>query len=128
MENFNHYSVMLKEAVDGLAIKPDGIYVDCTAGGGGHSLEIVKRLTDGGHLYAIDQDVEAIAAATKRLGDYLDRVTFIHDNFVNVKQALAELEVIALVILSVVVILVSVLLAVVIIESKPKGRLNVVKA
>ena len=93
MENFNHYSVMLKEAVDGLAIKPDGIYVDCTAGGGGHSLEIVKRLTEGGHLYAIDQDMDAIAAAKNRLADYLERVTFIHDNFVNVKQALAQLGV-----------------------------------
>lgn len=90
MEGFNHYSVMLKETVDGLDIKPDGVYVDCTAGGGGHSLEIVKRLSEKGHLYAIDQDINAIEAASVRLRDYLDRVTFVHDNFVNVKEALAE--------------------------------------
>ena len=75
MEGFNHYSVMLKETVDGLDIKPDGVYVDCTAGGGGHSLEIVKRLSEKGHLYAIDQDINAIEAARERLADYLDQVT-----------------------------------------------------
>ena len=63
---FSHKSVLLMPAVDGLAVKPDGVYVDCTAGGGGHSLEIAKRLS-GGRLICFDKDGEAIAAAKKRL-------------------------------------------------------------
>ena len=62
--NFEHYSVMLKECIDGLNIKPNGLYVDCTAGGGGHSYAIAERLTEGGKLIAIDRDPEAIAAVT----------------------------------------------------------------
>jgi 16S rRNA (cytosine1402-N4)-methyltransferase len=78
---FKHRSVLLDECIDALNIKPDGIYVDGTAGGGGHSLEIVKRLTDGGRLIAIDRDDAAIAAAGKRLADYSERVTFVRNNF-----------------------------------------------
>ncbi|MBR6515210.1 MAG: 16S rRNA (cytosine(1402)-N(4))-methyltransferase RsmH [Clostridia bacterium] len=83
MAEFNHYSVLLNEAVEGLCIKPDGVYIDGTAGGGGHSLEIAKRL-DGGHLYCVDQDSDAIAAATERLKDHLTKVTFVKDNFENI--------------------------------------------
>ncbi|MBE6573912.1 MAG: 16S rRNA (cytosine(1402)-N(4))-methyltransferase RsmH [Ruminococcaceae bacterium] len=84
MSDFKHYSVMLSEAVDGLNIKPDGIYMDGTAGGGGHSYEIASRLTTG-KLFCVDQDSDAIAAATKRLEPFLDRVEFIKDNFENLK-------------------------------------------
>ena len=80
--SFSHYSVMLKECIDALDIKPDGIYVDGTAGGGGHSFEIAKRLTTG-RLIAIDQDADAIAAAGKRLEPYGDKVTLVRDNFSN---------------------------------------------
>ena len=72
---FKHYSVMLAETVDGLDIKPDGIYVDCTLGGGGHSEEILKRLSDmggKGKLVSIDRDSEAIASAGERLKKYGD--------------------------------------------------------
>ncbi len=93
MAEFKHYSVMLNEAIKGLAIKADGVYVDCTAGGGGHSLAIVERLSEKGHLYAIDQDRDALKAASERLAGYEDRVTFIENNFVNVKNALLELGV-----------------------------------
>ena len=72
--NFSHRSVLLDECIEGLNIDPAGIYVDGTAGGGGHSLEIVKRLTAGGRLIAIDRDDAALAAASKRLADYSDRV------------------------------------------------------
>lgn len=85
--NFSHRSVLLDECIEGLNIKPDGIYVDGTAGGGGHSLEIVKRLTDGGRLIAIDRDAAAIEAAGERLRDYSDRVTFVRNNFSSVKES-----------------------------------------
>lgn len=80
---FNHYSVMLCETVDGLNIKKGGIYVDCTTGGAGHSLEILKRLekAGGGRLICIDQDPDALAAASIRLKDYKDSVTFVKGNF-----------------------------------------------
>lgn len=81
--NFSHRSVLLDECIEALDIKPDGIYVDGTAGGGGHSLEIVKRLK-GGRLIAIDRDDAAIAAAGERLRDYADRVTFVRNNFSSV--------------------------------------------
>ena len=81
MQEFVHYSVLLDECIEALNIKPDGLYVDGTAGGGGHSLEIAKRLTEGGRLIAIDRDDAAIAAATARLADYSDRVTFVRNNF-----------------------------------------------
>ena len=87
---FSHYSVLLNESIDGLNIKPNGIYVDCTLGGGGHSLEILKRL-ENGRLIAVDQDADAIAASRVRLADYLDKVTFVHDNFSNIGSALDEL-------------------------------------
>ena len=80
MMEFSHYSVLLGECIEGLDIKPDGIYVDGTAGGGGHSFEIAKRLTTG-RLIAIDQDEDAIAAAGKRLSPFSDRVTLVRNNF-----------------------------------------------
>lgn len=90
---FNHVSVLLREAVDGLNIKPDGIYVDGTLGGGGHSLEIAKRLTEGGHLYGIDRDMDAIEAAGERLKEYSDRFTAVHGNFYNAAEILDKLGV-----------------------------------
>ena len=89
--NFSHRSVLLDECIENLNIKPDGIYVDGTAGGGGHSLEIVKRLTAGGRLIAIDRDDAAIAAATQRLDGYLDRVTFVRNNFSSAAEVCLEL-------------------------------------
>lgn len=91
MSGFSHYSVMLHEAVDGLAVS-DGVYVDCTAGGGGHSLEIVKRIGNG-RLVAVDQDMTAISAARERLCDYLDKVTFVNENFENIASALDRLSI-----------------------------------
>lgn len=85
---FSHYSVMLKEAVDGLNVKPDGKYVDCTTGGGGHSYEIASRLGENGHLFCFDRDPDAIAAATKRLAPFLDKITFINRNFGDAGDAL----------------------------------------
>jgi 16S rRNA (cytosine1402-N4)-methyltransferase len=90
MENkFSHYSVLLNECIDGLNIRPNGLYVDCTAGGGGHSYEIAKRLTEGGHLIAIDQDADAIRAASERLSPFSNRVTFVQNNFSEIKSILA---------------------------------------
>ena len=89
---FNHYSVLLQETIEELQIKPDGIYVDGTLGGGGHSKEIAKRLTTG-HLYGFDQDDAAIAAAGERLKDYQDQVTIIRNNYCNARAALYELGV-----------------------------------
>lgn len=91
--NFSHRSVLLDECIESLAIKPDGVYVDGTTGGGGHSLEIVKRLTDGGRLIAIDRDDAAIKAASERLRDYLDRVTFVRNNFSSAADVCRELGV-----------------------------------
>ena len=78
----NHYSVMLKQSIDALEIKPDGIYIDGTLGRGGHSREILKRL-DKGHLYTFDLDSQAIEESKENLAEYLDKVTFIHDNYKN---------------------------------------------
>lgn len=86
---FKHYSVLLNEAVEGLDIKEDGIYVDCTLGGAGHSLEILKRLKNG-KLYAFDQDSVALENAKEKLAEYSDKVVFIKSNFVNLKEKLAE--------------------------------------
>ncbi len=86
---FNHYSVMLNETIESLNIKPDGIYVDGTLGGGGHSLEIAKRLTTG-HLYGIDQDEAAIEAASERLKDYKDNFTAIRANYKDAVSILKE--------------------------------------
>ena len=85
---FKHTSVLLQEVIEGLKIRPDGKYLDGTLGGAGHSSEIAKRLTEGGHLYGIDQDEEAIAAATVRLKPYEDRVTILRDNYVNAVERL----------------------------------------
>ena len=82
---FDHISVMLNEAVTGLNIKEDGIYVDCTLGGGGHSSKILSQLTSG-HLYAFDQDETAIKAAQAKLSEISDHFTIIHSNFVHLKE------------------------------------------
>lgn len=86
---FNHYSVMLRETIDYLNIRPDGIYLDGTLGGGGHAWEVCSRLK-GGHFYGIDQDDAAIAAAGQRLAAFSDRVTLIRSNYCNAKAALQE--------------------------------------
>ena len=90
---FKHTSVLLDEVIDNLNIKPDGIYLDGTLGGAGHSSHIAEKLTAGGHLYGIDQDEDAIAAATKRLEPFKDRVTIIRDNYENAVARLKELGV-----------------------------------
>ena len=90
MSEFKHYSVMLNECIEALNIKPEGIYVDCTLGGGGHSEEIVKRLTTG-RLIAIDQDEDALSAAKERLKPYSDKIEFVHSNFSELKSILEEL-------------------------------------
>ncbi len=90
---FSHVSVLLEETIDSLNIKPDGIYVDGTLGGGGHSLEICKRLGDGGRLIGIDQDMDAIRAATERLKNYSDKVTIVHSNYQNIDSVLRDLSI-----------------------------------
>ena len=90
---FVHKSVLLNETIEGLNIKPDGIYVDGTLGGAGHSYHICERLTQGGRLIGIDQDEDAITAAKKRLEPFADRVTIIRDNYCNMKNALANIGV-----------------------------------
>ncbi len=92
MGEFNHYSVLLEETVEALNIHPDGTYVDCTLGGGGHSLEIVKRLK-GGRLISIDRDEDALAASKKRLEAYSDKITFVHSNYKNITEILSSLGV-----------------------------------
>ena len=88
---FVHKSIMLEEVIESLAIKPNGIYVDGTLGGAGHSFEIVKRLGEGGRLIGIDQDGEAIEAATKRLTPYKDKVTIVRSNYAQMKEVLRDL-------------------------------------
>lgn len=88
---FKHISVLLNECIEGLDIKPDGIYVDCTAGGGGHSLEIAKRLSDKGLLICIDRDADALKACSERLKDYSDRVKLVHARFSEIKKVLSDL-------------------------------------
>ena len=87
---FKHYSVMLNETIEQLNIRPDGIYVDGTLGGAGHSLEICKRLTTG-RLIGIDQDADAIAAASEGLKDYKDKVTIVRSNYAQMKEVLHDL-------------------------------------
>ncbi|MEG0453437.1 MAG: 16S rRNA (cytosine(1402)-N(4))-methyltransferase RsmH [Coprobacillus sp.] len=89
---FNHISVLLEETIEGLNIKEDGIYVDCTLGGGGHSAQILQRLTSG-HLYCFDQDQNAIQAADQRLSQISDHYTIIYSNFENLKNELSKLNV-----------------------------------
>ncbi len=88
---FNHTTVLLKETVDGLNIRPDGIYVDCTLGGAGHSEYLVQQLNENGRLICFDQDVSALEHAKEKLADYLDKVTFVHANFRDLKEKLMEL-------------------------------------
>ena len=87
---FAHKSVLLDETIEGLKIKPDGIYLDGTLGGGGHSSEICRRLS-GGRLIGIDQDAEAIAAATERLGPFREKVTLVRDNYCNAPAVVKSL-------------------------------------
>lgn len=89
---FKHISIMLQECIEGLNIKPDGIYVDCTLGGAGHSLEILKKLSRKGKLIGIDQDLDALSAAKERLKDY-ENAIFVHDNFYNIEDILEELNI-----------------------------------
>lgn len=90
---FKHKSVLLYETVDQLNIKPDGIYVDGTLGGGGHSYEIASRLSDKGRLIGIDQDEDAIKAASERLKPFMDRVTIVRNNYCNMDKVLDELSI-----------------------------------
>lgn len=85
---FDHTTVLLKETVDGLNIDPDGVYVDCTLGGAGHSEYLVQQLSDKGRLICFDQDMTAIENAKIRLAPYIERVTFIHSNFRYLKEEL----------------------------------------
>ena len=87
---FSHYSVMLKETIEELKVKSDGIYVDGTLGGGGHAYEVCKRLSDAGHFYGIDQDAAAIAAASQRLSEFGDRVTIIRSNYCEMCKELRD--------------------------------------
>ena len=88
--DFHHVSVLLNETLDGLAIRPDGTYVDCTLGGGGHSHAIGERLSTEGMIVGLDQDVAALEAASKRLEDLSCQVKVIKTNFSNLKQALQD--------------------------------------
>jgi 16S rRNA (cytosine1402-N4)-methyltransferase len=89
---FKHISVLLNECLDALNIKEDGIYVDCTLGGAGHSVEILKRLSSNGRLIGIDQDMDALKAAKEKLKDF-NNVTYVHDNFYNIEDILNKLEI-----------------------------------
>ena len=88
---FNHVSVLLNETIESLNIKPDGIYVDGTLGGAGHSFEICKRLNENGRLIGIDQDEDAINAATLKLMQYNERAMIIRDNYKNLVTRVKEL-------------------------------------
>ena len=88
---FEHKSVLLMETVDSLNVKPDGIYVDGTLGGGGHAYEVSRRLGEKGRLIGIDQDADAIAAATERLLPFKDKVTIVRSNYKNIREVLFHL-------------------------------------
>ena len=92
MSEFHHVSVLLEECIDGLNIKPDGIYVDGTLGGAGHSSRIAALLTTG-RLIGIDRDPVALKAAGERLASYSDRVTLVHSNFCDIAQVLQDLQI-----------------------------------
>ena len=85
---FHHYSVLLNETIENLNIRPDGIYVDGTLGGGGHSYQILKRLGENGRLIGIDQDADAIQAAGERLAEFGNKATLIRSNYANMKEEL----------------------------------------
>ncbi len=87
---FHHTSVLLDEAIEYLNIKPDGVYADGTLGGAGHAFEVAKRLSQGGRLLGMDQDMDAVRAATERLIPYRDRVTVVHGNYRDMAGAFAE--------------------------------------
>lgn len=90
---FNHYSVLLNETIENLNIKPDGIYVDGTLGGGGHAYKVASRLSEKGRLIGIDQDADAIAAAGERLKEFGDKITIIRSNYANMKEELHRIGV-----------------------------------
>ena len=90
---FSHTSVLLYECIEALNIRDGYTYIDCTAGGGGHSLEIAKRMGASSRLICFDRDKNAIAAATKRLEGYLDRVTFVNDNFSSLGEVIREMKI-----------------------------------
>ena len=90
---FSHTSVLLYECVEALNIRNGYTYIDCTAGGGGHSLEIAKRMGQDSRLICFDRDKNAIAAATKRLEGYLDRVTFVNDNFSSLGEVIKDFKI-----------------------------------
>jgi 16S rRNA (cytosine1402-N4)-methyltransferase len=90
---FSHISVLLYECIEALNIRDGYTYIDCTAGGGGHSLEIAKRMGKNSRLICFDRDKNAINAATERLKDYLDRVTFVNENFENLGRVIKELNI-----------------------------------
>ena len=92
MSEFHHVSVLLQECLEGLNIRPEGIYVDGTLGGAGHSSRIAERLTTG-RLIGIDRDPVALAAAGERLKPWKDRVTLVHSNFCEIKQVLSDLQI-----------------------------------
>lgn len=89
---FKHVSVLKDESISGLNIQPDGIYVDCTTGGGGHSIEIAKRLKNG-KLICIDKDIDALNFAKTRLKDYENKIVFVNDNFLNIDKILDNLNI-----------------------------------
>ncbi len=89
-KEFRHTSVLLEETIEALNVKPDGVYLDGTLGGGGHACEVCRRLNDQGRFYGIDQDEAAVEAAGKRLEEFGSRVTIIRDNYCNAREALRE--------------------------------------
>ena len=96
---FQHKSVLLQECIDALNIRPDGIYLDGTLGGAGHSSQIARRLTEGGRLIGVDRDRTALAAAKERLAPYADRVTLVHSNFAEIDAILDSLGIPAVVVM-----------------------------
>ena len=90
---FVHKSVLLQETIDSLNIKPDGIYVDGTLGGGGHAYEVCRKLGEHGRFIGIDQDEDAIKAASLRLAEFGDKVTIVRSNYVDIEEILKNLNI-----------------------------------